>query len=254
MKGSPKLFLYLSILYLIFYELIFLMSWDQSAPKIFISITRILNALAAGYIPSYIVYYLVTEIPRKKELTIAEKQIRNLKNYIVQDLSIILAEMTMVHTKPKVESFNPITLNYSKCDETLKVKETTKKFINDSSKLIYPQKETYTAEIVTIPTPEGSSVEIIKMPWLSFTKKMVESTRNHIDSILTYQNYLTIEELSELQNVRNSSFSSYVLNFEKSFQNMQASHRKSWEKDFPDFFWEYYNLIRVMNGENKLKD
>lgn len=260
---SPIKLLIYSVSYLFVYELV-LMRFDEIIPGVSASLGRIFNTLAAGYIPSYIVYYLVTEIPRKKELDIAKKQISHMKNHIVQDLSSIIAELNLAKDKElqkkvndldvDMDSFIPKSLNYSKVNGVLKVPEITKQFIIASSKLIYPQKETFTAEIITNWTEQGTSISIVKMPWLSFVTKMMESTREHIDAILKYTNYLSIEELGELQDIRNSNFASYILNFEKSFQNMQASHRKSWEGDFSEFLWEYYNLIRQLNGQEQIKN
>lgn len=258
---SPKNLLIFSIFYLFFYEFV-LMRFDEIIPGVSAGMGRIFNTLAAGYIPSYVVYYLVTEIPRKKELDIAKKQILDLKNHIVQDISTIIAELNLAKDKelqnkvndPNIDmdTFIPKSLHYSKVNGTLKVPEITEQFIIESCKLIYPQKETFTAEIITNYTGQGTSISIMKMPWLTFLTKLVVSTSGHIDVILKYSNYISIEELGELQDIRNSNFTSYILNFEKSFQNMQASHRKSWEGDFSEFLWEYYNLIRVMNDQEQI--
>ncbi|USK38690.1 hypothetical protein LIS77_22850 [Cytobacillus firmus] len=256
---SPKIFFYISVFYLFLYELV-LLKIDEIIPGISASLGRITNTLAAGYIPSYLVYYLTVEAPRKKELVIAEKQIGDLKNYIVQDFSNIIAELNFCSNEelqkkiknPQVDSFNPVSTNYSKIEGKLQLPMKTKDFIYKSSKLIYPQKETFTAEIITTLESDGSSIEIKKIPWLIYLQKMVDSIRNHIDEMLTFTNYLTIEELIHLQKIKNSDFAVYITNFEKSFQNMKVSNRKSWDEDFPDYLWEYYNFLRIMNGEEEL--
>ncbi|MDQ0253931.1 hypothetical protein J2S74_001304 [Evansella vedderi] len=261
-KISPRFIFYISIGYLFVYELV-LLKCNELFPGA-ASFGRIANLLAAGYIPGYIVYYFVTEVPRKRDLSIAQEQIKNVKNYIVQDLSTIIVELELATDEElqkkvnnpsyKVESFSPMKLNYAKCEGVLKVPVITKKFVQESSREIFPQKKTFTAEIITKLDSEGTTVDIELLSWLQLITLQVKSTREHIDVLFTYKDYFTIEELGELLDTRNSSFVSYILNFEKSFENMQAAHRETWGGDFSEFFWEYYNLIRVMNGQEELKE
>ena len=259
-KISPRFIFFISVGYLFVYELI-LLKCNELFPGA-ASFGRIGNLLAAGYIPGYIVYYFVTEVPRKRELSIAQEQIKNVKNYIVQDLSTIIAELKLATDEElqkkvenpsyKVESFSPLKLNYEKGEGVLEVPVITKGFVQESSREIYPQKKTFTAEIITKFDTGGTTVDIKTLTWLQLITMQVISTRDHIDVLFTYKDYFTIEELGELLDIRNSSFVSYILNFEKSFENMKAVHRKTWEGDFSDFLWEYYNLIRVMNGQEEL--
>ncbi|WP_394172394.1 hypothetical protein [Guptibacillus hwajinpoensis] len=258
---TPRKILIYSILYLFLYELI-LIRTPEFIPNVSASLGRITFAIAAGYIPSYFIYYLVTEYPRKKETPIARKQIRELINYIVQDFSNIHTELEITKNDhlqeaiidPSRDAFNPIQLSYSKTNGKLLLPDISMDFFFETSNLIYPHKETFTAEIITTPKEVGSAIDIVKIPWLIYIKKMVASTRVHIEHILTYTNYLSVEELNKLQDIRSSEFASYIMNFENSFQNMRNTHVKSWKDDyFPNYLWEYYNLIRVLNEQERLK-